>query len=198
VTPRPRKVSDEDIHQATMRAMLRRTPAELTLADVAEEAGVTASALVQRYGSKRELLLAAVSRAAESTVALLDAIRARHRSPLHAVLDYGECMAGMAASPAMLAHHLGYLQLDLTDADFQRHARAQSDASRTTIKRWLDEAVDARELPKGTKTAELARAVEITVAGSMIVWGLRQDEPSLKAVRRDLRALLARAGIRRS
>ena len=49
---------------ALVRVMLRRGPAELTLREIAAEAGVTAGALVQRFGSKRKLLLAHAKHAA--------------------------------------------------------------------------------------------------------------------------------------
>src|SRR5687768_12664904 len=54
---RPRKVSDDEVFAAAMRAMSRVGPGELTLALIAEEAGVTAGALVQRFGSRRQLLV---------------------------------------------------------------------------------------------------------------------------------------------
>ncbi|MCK6488186.1 MAG: helix-turn-helix domain-containing protein, partial [Planctomycetes bacterium] len=52
------KVTDEDVFAAAQRAMSRRGPHELTLADIAAEAGVTPGRLVQRFGSKRALLVA--------------------------------------------------------------------------------------------------------------------------------------------
>jgi AcrR family transcriptional regulator len=51
VSPRPRKVSDEEVFAAAHRATLRLAPSELTLAEIAAEAGVTAGALAQRFGS---------------------------------------------------------------------------------------------------------------------------------------------------
>ena len=44
---RPRKASDEDVFTAVYRLMNERGPTQWTLADVAREVGVTASALVQ-------------------------------------------------------------------------------------------------------------------------------------------------------
>ena len=38
---------------ATMRVMQRRSPVDLTLADVAREAGVVPATLIQRFGTKR-------------------------------------------------------------------------------------------------------------------------------------------------
>src|SRR5215831_8245675 len=61
MSPRPRTVSDDQIFAATARAVTRLGPTRLTLADVADEVGLSAAALVQRFGSKRGLLLAFVS-----------------------------------------------------------------------------------------------------------------------------------------
>ena len=67
MTPgRPQKVTDEEIFAAVQRAMTRRGPHELTLADIAGEAGVTPGRLVQRFGSKRALLIALSERFAGS------------------------------------------------------------------------------------------------------------------------------------
>src|SRR6266853_335462 len=59
MSPRPRQTSDEAILMATMRVMQRRSPVDLTLADVGKEAGVVPATLIQRFGTKRSLLLAA-------------------------------------------------------------------------------------------------------------------------------------------
>src|SRR4030095_15809595 len=64
---RPRKVSGDEVFAATERAMPRLSPNELTLAAIAAEAGLTAGALVQRFGSKRDLLLALSGRYSSGT-----------------------------------------------------------------------------------------------------------------------------------
>jgi AcrR family transcriptional regulator len=53
--PRRRKAEDTDVFTAKVWVLLRVGPAELTLGAIAAEAGVTAGALVQRFGSKRLL-----------------------------------------------------------------------------------------------------------------------------------------------
>jgi AcrR family transcriptional regulator len=45
MSPRPRKASDDEVFMAAQRAMTRLGPGELTLADIAGEAGLTAGAL---------------------------------------------------------------------------------------------------------------------------------------------------------
>ena len=60
---------------AAQRAMSRLGPGELTLADIAGEAGVTAGLLVQRFGSKRELLLALAERFSGGTAEMFAELR---------------------------------------------------------------------------------------------------------------------------
>lgn len=192
MTPRPRKATDQDVFLATMQVMSRATPGELTLNRIAAEAGVTAGALVQRFGSKRELLLEMFSRLASAVDDQFAGLRAAHASPLETLRAYGDCMAEMGSSPATFAHHLGYLQMDMADPDFHAHAARQARAARESIRALLDEAVDARELSKRTDTVALARAIEVTLNGSLMTWAFHQEGTAADWIRHDLDALLQR------
>src|SRR5689334_8666682 len=118
---RRQKVSDEEVFAAAQRAMSRRGPHELTLADIAAEAGVTGGRLVQRFGSKRGLMVALSERFAGNAKSIFDALRAAHRSPLATVRAYGACMADLAPTPDALRRNLAYLQVDLTDDTLRSH-----------------------------------------------------------------------------
>ena len=133
MSPRPRKASDADVFAATVRVMNRVGPADLTLAAIAAEAGVTAGALVQRFGSKLALLRTLSKGAAEHSAGLAARMRAAHASPLAAVMAYARCLAGLAPSPAALARNLAYLQLDLTDRYLYPPLLRQAQASRAGI-----------------------------------------------------------------
>ena len=85
MSPRPRKASDEEVFAAVYRVMNRLAPAQVTLTAIAAESGVTPSALVQRWGSKRALLLEVTRRAAGGTADYLERIRAEHESPREAL-----------------------------------------------------------------------------------------------------------------
>ena len=190
MTPRPRKVSDEEVLEAAHRAMQRLGPNDITLAAIGAEAGLTPGALVQRFGSKRQILLALVEGAAGQVPGMFAGLRAAHDSPLEVVLAYGRCMAAMGDSPTTLAHHLSYLQLDLSDPDFNRHARAQARATRTELEALLSEAVAAGELMPDVSPEALARQVEVTVSGSLVSWGFYQDGTAADWVQEDLETLL--------
>ena len=191
MSPRPRKVSDDEVLAAAHRAMTRLGPGELTLAEIATEAGVTAGALVQRFGSKRALLLALAEGAAASAGDMIRELGAAHRSPLAAIRAYAECMAHLAHSPAVLARNLAYLQIDLEDPDFRAHLVTQSRATRAGLHDLLDAAVAAGELVPTTDTATLARTVEVVVGGSLLAWACYREGPAARWIRDDVDAVLA-------
>jgi len=197
VSPRPRKVTDEEVFAAAYRAMTRLGPGELTLAEIADEAGVTAGALVQRFGSKRDLLLQLSEGAAEGNATFISDMRRQHRSPLAVLRAYAECMADLASSPAALARSLAYLQIDLTDEDFRKHLLAQSTVTRRALAELLREAIDAGELVSDSDPGALAKVVETTLAGSLLTWAIYREGGAARWLRADLDAVLAPHLVRR-
>jgi len=188
MSPRPRATSDEQILGATYRVVSRLGP-NLTLADVAKEAGVSPATLVQRFGSKRGLLLAFASTGAGGMGEEFDRIRKKHRSAVAAVYALADCMAGMAVTPETLSNSLAFLQMDLVDPDFHQHALAHSRGMQAGLKALLDEAVDDGELAR-TDTARLARAVQAMIGGSLLQWAIDRDGKVADRLTEDLGALL--------
>jgi AcrR family transcriptional regulator len=187
VSPRPRKVSDDQLFAAAHALMNRVGPAELTLSAIARRAGVTPAVLVQRFGSKRNLLLALSERFAAHAGELMAAFGREHRSPLAALGAYAECMA---ASPAAFARSLAYLQIDLTDPDFRKPLMKQARATREGLERLIAAAIDAGELVAGAKPAQLARTIEAVISGSLLAWAFHQRGTAARWVRTDLDAVL--------
>jgi AcrR family transcriptional regulator len=188
---RPRIVSDEDLTNATIRVMSRLGPVKLTLAAIAKEAGVTAATLVQRFGSKRQLMLKRSADAAASADACFDMVRAAHpASPLQAILAAGAAMAQMAATPEELANSLAFLQIDITDPEFHRYTLEMSKKNVAGYRALLKEAIAAGEL-KPHDTTRMARAINALAGGSVITWAIFREGSAEKWVRRDLETLLA-------
>jgi AcrR family transcriptional regulator len=190
MSPRPRKVSDGQVFAAALRAMQRLGPGELTLAEIAGEAGVTAGALAQRFGSKRALLLALTEGAAAAAGEFIRGLRAAHRSPLAAVRSYAECLAQLASSPASLARNLAYLQIDLADPDFRAQLAAQGRATRAGLHTLLDEAAAAGELARRTDTRALVRTLEVTLNGALLTWAFYQEGTAARFLRGAVDAVL--------
>lgn len=197
MSPRPRQASDEDILRAAFRAIARLGPARLTLVDVAREAGVTAAALVQRFGSKRALLLAAAADAATGSDYIFPALRARHRSPLAALLGMAECLRLMGTTPDAVANTLAFVQLDLTDSDFHRHARAGSTRMHDGLRALVKDAIGAGELRR-CDAGRLAWALLAAINGSLLNWAVQREGELSVWIRRDLKTVLEPYAVNRS
>jgi AcrR family transcriptional regulator len=189
MSPRPRETSDAEILAATARAMQRYSPTQLTLAHVAKEAGVVPATLIQRFGTKRGLLLAVCSTAPAGVPEQFAAARTKHKSPLKALVELYVACSGFASTPESMANGLAYLQNDLTDPEFRAVTLAQFRALRSETRKLLDEAVAARELVK-CDTAELARLIQQVNGGSMLDWAVFREGSLAAWLRRDLESLL--------
>jgi len=200
VSPRPRLASDEDLLAATGRVLNTIGPVRLTLADVAKEAGVSPATLVQRFGSKRGLLLALAEAASAGMSHEYQQIRAAHPTPLAALDGVVACWARFAPTPDAVANGLAFLQMDLNDPDFHRHALASARAGHKELRAILDEAVAAGELVP-CDTDGLSRAFNGVVHGSMASWAIYRQGDVESWIRKDVDMLigpyLARGAARR-
>lgn len=190
MSPRPRKVSDDEVLAAAYTVMQQRGPGELTLAQIADQVGVTAGALVQRFGSKRDLLLKLSERFSGGTGEMFAQLRSAHPSPLAALRAYADGMAGMAETPASLLRNLQYLQIDLTDPEFRQHLARSAKATRAELQKLIRDAIAAKELVPSTNARQLARTIEAVIGGSMLSWAFYQEGTSSKWIRDDLNAIL--------
>jgi len=186
---RPRLATDAQLLEGTSRAISRVGPARLTLADVAAEVGVAPATLLQRFGSKRGLLLALASGAVDSVHACFDAVRAAHPSPLDALLAAATEMTRHVHTPEEMANHLAFLQIDLSDPDFYRLMLENSKRILAGYQALIAEAVEAAELAP-CDTARLARAVAAIAGGSLIAWAVHREGTAERWVRDDLATLL--------
>ncbi len=187
--PRPRTVSDETILDAVRDLAHRIGPSRLTFATVAAEVGLAAATLVQRFGTKRDLLLAADKRGVDLWVDALD--RSTAASPLARIVEGLTLAVDGVATPELMVNSIAMLQLDLADPDFHAETLRGARAVRASIERNLSAALDAGELRAGTDVATLATLVETTYHGAMIGWAIHRDRPLADWMREQVEAVLA-------
>jgi AcrR family transcriptional regulator len=182
-------MTDEQILMATIKTMSRLGPVKLTLAEVAREAGLSAAALVQRFGSKRGLLLAVSREAAAGMDDCFDDFRQRHESPLEALIAAATDMARQTRTPDEMANTLAFLQIDVSDPDFRRPMIEMSRKIMKGYERVIEAAIAAGELRPCDPVA-LARAIGAVTSGSLISWGIFRKGTAEAWVRTDLDALI--------
>jgi AcrR family transcriptional regulator len=188
--PRTKTATDADILDAAARVILRIGPTSLRLADVADEVGLAPATLLQRFKSKRALLLAV---AAHGTKAIADDFasrRARAASPLDALLAISPKVRSLTRSRRGLTNKLAFLQLGLSDRAFQRHLNAHHRAAKDELRKLLDAAIEIGELrPCNTRT--VAHALVAVWHGSLLLWALTRGGAVEAHIRNDMEAVLA-------
>jgi AcrR family transcriptional regulator len=171
--PRPRTISDEAVLDAVLALAHRVGPARVTFAAAAAEVGLSAATLVQRFGTKRDLLLAADKRGIDLWVGALD--RSTAASPLARIVEGLVLAADPVATPEQMANSLAMLQLDLADPDFHAETLRGAQAVRARIMRDLGAALEAGELRQGSDITTLAKLVETTYHGALIGWAIHRE-----------------------
>ena len=189
MSPRPRATSDRHLLTAAHRVVSRLGP-NLTLADVAKEAGVSPATLVQRFGSKRGLLLAFVSSATGETASQFDQIRGTHPDPVDAIRETVRCYARMAPTPEAVSNGLAFLQMDMSDPEFHRHALIQARDTLKELRRLVDDGVKAGRLVK-CNSRRVARALHAVIGGSLVTWGVMREGSAEKWMIEDVDTVLA-------
>jgi AcrR family transcriptional regulator len=186
---RPRKISDERLLIAA-GAVIARTGPSFTLADIAAEAGVVAGTLVQRFGSKHNLL-AALSRmtidalphtirgAVEGLDDPLDALRAGVTGP-YAALD----------DPASAANNLAQLAVDFADDELRGLLAELYEAIEAEIAELVRRAVTAGVLPTAPPVTDAAHILTALAEGSAIRWSVRPRGSLRARVLADVDAVL--------
>ena len=170
VSPRPRNVSDEAILAATGRVISRLGPGGLTVAAVAAEAGMAASSLVERFGDKRALLLAFAAQGVPALRTVFARARVTHADPIETLRAALRTLGSTVRTRTRLANHLAFLQMDLRDAAFRKHAVAHGLALREELASLVEQAI-ARGLTDANAEVT-ARALQVAYNGALVTWAI--------------------------
>jgi AcrR family transcriptional regulator len=189
---RPRLVSDEQILTATRTAVVEKG-AQVSLDAVAQQLGISSPALIKRFGTRQNLLLAALSPNLESLDAIFE--RPVDDSPIEGQL--GAVIARLAHYFLETMPHLMTLrECGISHDVLQERIKAPIPLKAVTgLKRWLG-SLHARELIEGDMLETVAMAVVGAVMTRVISAHLAQQAWPPKAQRKfqtELAALFTRA-----
>src|SRR5580704_17657111 len=140
MSPRPRTASDDEILEGVVRAVALVGPARLALTDVARETGLAPATLLQRFGSKRGMLLAALERMGAEGERRTGDLRSLSGSRVGAVVAAAMDLTRPDDTPATLANRLAFLHGELDDPEVHRIALERSRRGVAGYRALIDEA----------------------------------------------------------
>ena len=182
---RRKTISDEAVLDAAAKVMFAKGPTGFTLADVARAAGIAPATLMQRFGDKRGLVLAAMARENEVFAAELAALPPGRGA--EAVVDVFRLLfPAMVEFSGHFADQLLWLRQDMSDPDLNRMARLRFQRLRA--------AIAARLPPLAIPADEAARLIEGQWQGALLQWGIEHEGRLGDFVARSLRAWFKAAG----
>jgi AcrR family transcriptional regulator len=190
MSPRPRTASDDEILEGVARAVARVGPARLALTDVARETGLAPATLLQRFGSKRGMLLAALERMGAEGERRIGEMRSLSGSRVGAVVAAAMDLAGADDTPATLANRLAFLHGELDDPEVHRIALERSRRRVAGYRALIDEAIAAGELVV-VDAGRLARSLDAAVSGALLQWVVYREGSLAAWVQEEAEGVLA-------
>jgi AcrR family transcriptional regulator len=185
--PRKKTISDEEVLDAAARVMFAKGPTGFTLADVAKTAGIAPATLVQRFGDKHGLVVAAMTRdnqLFEAQIAALPPDRGAE-----AVIEVFRLLfPDVGEFTGSFADQLLWLRQDMSDPDLNRLARERFTALRAAL---------AARMPSLPVTPDVAaRLAEAQWQGALLQWGIAHEGRLSDFVARSLSDWFKLAGAR--
>lgn len=172
--PRSRTISDEQILNATIELVGHHGVDKLTFASLSAHTGLAPATLVQRFGTKQQLLAAVAKHCLQSMVPTLAAAQFDQASPLQAILAAFRSMAKAVTSVEEFANGQVFFYLALTDKETNTLLSESMKESLEKVRQMLDDAIQVKEL-NPCDTAMLALTIQTTYEGAITTWLVYQQ-----------------------
>jgi len=189
-------MQDDELLRAARRVLSRVGPAGVTVEKVAQETGLAKATLLQRFGSKRGLMLALAQQGTTMLRQRFAEVLKQEGSPLARLIDLFSTRAGIIAKPEQLSGQLMFLPTALGDKDFRKLAVEQARLSIAGAEKLIVAAAVAGEL-SCEDPHELALLIHVTYNGALLTWVVLQKGKVQDSTRASVEAVLRPYRVRR-
>lgn len=181
---RRKTISDETVLEAALQVMVAKGPSDFTLADIARATGIAPATLVQRFGDKHGLVVAAF---AQDNRAFARALRELPPGRgAAAVIAVFRLLSPGVEDVGLFADQLLWLRQDMRDPDLNRLARERFAMLRETIAERMP--------PLAIPPDEAARLAEAQWQGALNQWGIEPQGRLVDSVTQKLAAWFSLVG----
>lgn len=192
--PRIKTKSDEDILATVLAVIAARGLTSFSLMDVSKATGLAPATLLQRFKSKENLLVTAISFANEKMKAHFFSVVERTRiakiDPIESIIEILLDLAADLSTPEMVASGLDIFKKDIIDKELNDLAREHFLIRRQVLEEILEEAKHQLILLEHVNIKKLVDCLESIWQGTIMLWAIQVPGELKPVLRSNLMMLL--------
>lgn len=173
--PRKKKTADLVILKMILEVITKIGATEFSLEDLSKKTGLSPATLLQRFGSKKNILYKALELANQE---LKDNFANRslvNNSPLQEIMGIYLEFSSSTLTPKDVAGGLDILKLDITEKKLNAITRKYFETRRKKIAALVVLAQEKGEIPEDVDATDLVWNLESLWQGSIMLWALIGD-----------------------
>ena len=186
---RSKKLTDDQVLQDAIRFVGKHGVESLTFSTLSKQVGLAPATLVQRFGTKQNLLAMAAERCFSEINNTLDTARQQYASPLKALEEGIVHMSVTIGSPQTYANGLALFAICLSDAEAYVLLQASARQLHNDLRSMLDACVEASEL-KPLDTDKAAYALHALYEGTITTWSMHKEGTAADWVRKHFKIFI--------
>lgn len=169
--PRKKKVEDSTILKIILEVIIKKGATTFSLEDLSKKTGLAPATLLQRFGSKKNILHKAIE-LSNQDLKVSFANKAINQSPLQEIIDIYLNLSIPFSSPIDIANGLDILKLDITEKKLNELTRKHFEIRRNKIKSLIVLAQENGEISSKEDSIHIAWNLECLWQGSIMLWAL--------------------------
>jgi len=174
--PRKKKVTDEAVLKNILAVIVERGTTVFSLNDLSRKTGLSPATLLQRFGSKQQILHKALELANQDLQFKLANRKIINNSPVQEIMAIYLELASPFKLPNEVANGLDMLKLDILEKKLNVLTREYFGIRRNKIQSLIDLAKEKQQLPQAVVSLEMAWNLEALWQGSIMLWALTGED----------------------
>jgi AcrR family transcriptional regulator len=170
--PPKKSIDDQSVLEKALLVISEQGPEAFTLADVGKVVGLAPATLMQRFGSKQQLLILAAKQANVKLKKDLKDLKKRKLLWDQELIHLLSAIPEGFGSRQDIANSLGVLKLDMIDPELHPIARHLFESLRKRIQELLQEGLSTGELDASMDAEVIAWELDALRHGLVIQWCL--------------------------
>ncbi len=167
-----KNIDDHSVLEKAMLVISEQGPEKFTLSDIGKAVGLAPATLLQRFGSKQQLLILAAKQANIKLRSDLDELRKKKLTWNQELIHLLSAVPEGFGSRQDIANSLGVLKLDMTDPNLHPVARHLFESLRQRIQELLQEGQSSNQLETSVDINTITWELDALRHGLVIQWTL--------------------------